>query len=77
VLRPFRAPGDSSSTLMAIGLLAGNVSFSASSSRSFLRAIAAERDFCGFLSTSWSADYPILGEKTGRAGFSELRKVKI
>ena len=39
--------GDSSSTLMAIGSLAGNVCFSASSSRSFICAIAAE-DFCGF-----------------------------
>jgi len=41
-------PGDSSSTLMAIGSLAGNVSVSASSSKSFICAISAEGDFCGF-----------------------------
>jgi hypothetical protein len=39
---------DPSSTLMAIGSLAGNVSFSALSRRSFICAIAVEEDFCGF-----------------------------
>jgi hypothetical protein len=39
---------DLSSILIAIGSLAGNVSFSASSSSSFRCAIAAGRDFCVF-----------------------------
>src|ERR1700722_9453426 len=44
----FPSPGDSSSIFIAIGSLAGNVSVSASSSRSFICATSAEGDFSAF-----------------------------